>query len=442
MLDQLGERMPRLNDDDGFAKDVEVMKAMFESKSDESILNMKETDQGKRGVLLLNLYQDLCILLTFTDAKRVADVGLRMTQISMSNGLCCMSPVALAQFASVLVNVGDAALGYRVNRIALRLLNRIDAKRYTSVVAYLVGTWVSWVSEPLQSISESHLIGFNQGQRFGDLTSTTLNYLLYLQVTYLSGQNLSVVREKSRAFALELLERKQQFLLNGTWPLHLQTLAFTEGLDFEEEESAFNELPRWDNILISDAGRNSDLLLVYSSHQYMRSFLFKRFDNLPENGMLDLISEKNVPLRPILYYGVFFEALTTFHLMRQTNRDEYRRKGEAALAFMRKWSKCNKWNFENKYLLLEAEMMYSSRYHEQAAELYEQSMLSANEHKFVHEEAIACEAAATFYCERGLRQKAYSFFVRSVDCYEKWGASAIAKRVKADMRSQFSTGLM
>ncbi|KAL7551905.1 hypothetical protein ACHAWF_015134 [Thalassiosira exigua] len=159
------------------------------------------------------------------------------------------------------------------------------------------------------SISESHLVGFNQGQRGGDVLSANLNYWLYLLVTYLSGQNLSIVREKIRTFALELLQRKQQFMIYGMRILYLQTLALMEGLDFEEEEGALKALPSWDTIVKSSAGKNSDFLLP-----------------------------------------------------------------------------------------------------------------------------IACEAAATFYYERGLHQKAYPFFMRSVHCYKKWGAMAIASRVEQDIQ--------
>ncbi|KAL7534218.1 hypothetical protein ACHAWF_004756 [Thalassiosira exigua] len=441
VLSLLGERVPRPSDDIGLLAELEGIKFRLRGMSDESILNLPQANQTRKDALLLNLYNDLTFLFQSTNTKQLVDVGLRMVQVTLSNGLSCMSPLAFTHFSNTLVMGGETTLGHRVSRLALKLLDRVDAKRYTSAVISLLGVGVSWVAEPLQSMAESHLIGYHHGQRGGDVMSTTLNYLLYLQVTYLSGQNLSIVRDKSRAFALELLQRKQQFLIYSTRILYLQTIAFMEGLDFEvEDEGALRALPTWDNIKeIRAAGTKSvkqfHFSLMFASHQYTRYFLFKQFDKLPEEGVLDRISEKTTPLRPTLFYGVFFEALIFFHLLRQTHRDEYRIKGEAAMMFMRKWSKFNEWNFENKYLLLEAEMMYSSGYHEQAAQLYEQSILSANKHKFVHDEAIACEAAATFYYERGVHQKAYPFFMRSVHCYKKWGAMAVASRVSKMSKS-------
>ncbi len=98
------------------------------------------------------MYYDLNFLFQFVDTKRIADTGLRMAQITLSNGLCCMSPLAFAEISLVLVTlkdtVGDVALGYRMGTLALRLLNKteINALRYTSATIALVGALVSWVA--------------------------------------------------------------------------------------------------------------------------------------------------------------------------------------------------------------------------------------------------------------------------------------------------------
>ena len=141
----MGERVPRRSDDDGLVKDMKDMEVMLGNRSDESILNMKETDPTRKDVFLLNIYHDLHFLFRCLDPTRIVDASLRMIQITLSNGLCCISPLAFAQF-SVLLVTEDAALGYRISSLALRLLDRIGAKRYASAVILLVGASVSWVA--------------------------------------------------------------------------------------------------------------------------------------------------------------------------------------------------------------------------------------------------------------------------------------------------------
>jgi len=264
MLEQLGERIPRPVDDITLAANIQEVKLLLQNMSDESILNMKETQTKKRDVLALNLYHDLNFLFQFIDPKRIADTSLRMAQITLSNGSCCMSPLAYAQFAIVLVTMGDTGLGYRLGTLALRLLDKINAQRYTSAVIALVGTLVSWVAEPLQSIADSHLLGYKYGQRNGDVVSSSLNYQFYLQVSYLSGQSLHTARIKSREFAQELLQRKQIFGFNGACSIYQQSVAFIEGMDFVEEGT--EKLISWES-LKSRAGPNCanlDFRLVVS----------------------------------------------------------------------------------------------------------------------------------------------------------------------------------
>ena len=106
---------------------------------------------------------------------------------------------------------------------------------------------------------------------------------------------------------------------------------------------------------------------------------------------------------------------------------------------MQQWSERFSWNFHNKALLLEAELVSISGAFEKAESLYISSIKSANDHKFVHEEAMASELAAQFFYERGLQSKSCTFFMHSLECYRKWGAFAVARRVENDMQSKFGT---
>ena len=90
-------------------------------------------------------------------------------------------------------------------------------------------------------------------------------------------------------------------------------------------------------------------------------------------------------------------------------------------------------------LLLDAERLFTIGDFNKAGSLYENAIQSSREHKFVHEEAIASELAGMFYHERDLLKKSESYLAHSVSCYEKWGAHAVARRVKAVMQGYFCT---
>ena len=83
-------------------------------------------------------------------------------------------------------------------------------------------------------------------------------------------------------------------------------------------------------------------------------------------------------------------------------------------------------HFQHRLALLQAQVAFSiERDHEKAAPLYEEAIRLAEEHAFVHEQALACELSA-FY-ERKAHvdfPKARQIFQVARKLYGAWGATA------------------
>ena len=119
-----------------------------------------------------------------------------------------------------------------------------------------------------------------------------------------------------------------------------------------------------------------------------------------------------------------------------TGEEKYRVRGENAYLMMKKWSRHSDWNFKNKLRLIEAERHNALHNYDKATLCYRASIMSAQEHKFVHEEAIANELAAFVFLKRRDYLQSYSYLMQATECYEKWGAHAPAKRVEDDIRNE------
>ena len=74
--------------------------------------------------------------------------------------------------------------------------------------------------------------------------------------------------------------------------------------------------------------------------------------------------------------------------------------------------------------------------------LYERSIRSAHLHKFIHEEAIASELAADFSYKQGHQSEAYALYMHSINCFNEWGALAVAKRVEDKVKSKFASHML
>jgi len=138
-------------------------------------------------------------------------------------------------------------------------------------------------------------------------------------------------------------------------------------------------------------------------------------------------------------YNIFYEALISLHFMRVTDEDGYLARGQIALQQMKEWSAHSDWNFQNKLLLIEAEWHYTRKDFNRAAVCYEASAEAAREHRFIHEEAFACELAGIFFIGTGDRPKAKLFYLRSMECFNNWGAFVVARRIERTILSTFGS---
>ena len=82
----------------------------------------------------------------------------------------------------------------------------------------------------------------------------------------------------------------------------------------------------------------------------------------------------------------------------------------------------SKWNFQQKYLLLEAEKAFTDGNVEVAAASYDKAIEAAKEHRFINEQALASECAALFYLNYDDVGQARKYLEQSRGLYKLWGA--------------------
>jgi len=129
--------------------------------------------------------------------------------------------------------------------------------------------------------------------------------------------------------------------------------------------------------------------------------------------------------------SVFIDGLIGFFFARKHLEDEakWTNLGLDAIQTLRKWVKSSDWNFSSKLYLLEAEFYFLREDDERALVCYHASIKAAHDHRFVHEEGLAEEKAATYFLYKSRHDDAMRHFMNAKKCYEVWGAHALAQRV-------------
>lgn len=108
---------------------------------------------------------------------------------------------------------------------------------------------------------------------------------------------------------------------------------------------------------------------------------------------------------------------------------------------MREKGERSSWNYNNKILLLEAEIYSATRKNKKKAKkLFDASIKAAKSSKFVHEEGLACEFAA-YHCLKhdDNNEDASKLLKQALDCYTKWGSQVKMNSVKRQLEKISAT---
>lgn len=321
------------------------------------------------------------------------------------------------------------------------MVEQKGSQQLKSSVLCIVYDRILFTSEPFQLIAGAHLLGLKSGQQSGDYLYALTNQVLAIKTHYAVGNNLCNVQADIMDFLSVLQGHGLKIFANFPTFLLSQIMVLKNGLHMSVLSHVDN-LPSEGQIL-SCARSGSNVLLYGKIHFLSRAFLFRQLDDASHNiDISGKLAKGWHQLNLFHLMGFFFEGLASFLLARQSSSKksaECIKRGQSVLTKMRCWSGHSQWNWENKVLLLEAESMYTNKEFNKAGPLYDRAIRSAREHNFIHEEAIASELAGTFYFMGGFRHKSLSFLLHSIDCYEKWGAHAVAKRVQTDIRDYFGS---
>ena len=270
-----------------------------------------------------------------------------------------------------------------------------------------------------------------------------MNEYFSIGTSYIAGNKLSSIREKCRGYVLEMVSSQRGFSIAQPSLLHMHAIALAEGLDVLASEQIDGVSGLKDILGISMKRKDTAALAFHKTHSLTRAFLFRQLNETSnEVNMSDAVFAKKIPIRPIVLTTVFIEALIFFQFARHSkDAAKWIAKGDFLLEKIQSWDAQGRWNFRNKRLLLEAEKMYLTGQFDQAQSLYIESIQSAKEHRFIHEQAIASELAGMFYYERGFQSKARLLLKHSVRCFKQWGAMAVARRIEANIQQLFAQDL-
>lgn len=416
--------------------DIMAMNSVMNGLADETLLSLSTMKQ-KKTKFLVKMYCEFYQVMVFLDPSLLQAIALRNMQLTVQEGLCSRSPLVFAHYAQSLSFTGyntDESIRFaRLSKILQERMGSSECGTLFSVFYYIMG-----LARPLQAITEEFKLSKKTGEQSGDRYAAIGSFCLLIVMEYTTGEPLRDVRRKSIDCVVQMKDQNMMAFYGLQALLHSQLAVLVDGPQMAEAESV-DDIICGEKKTLATAGNNFEMIATHETNLMVRAFLFRRFDILSSIRFFDTISDPTIRNDPFRYMSLFFAGLASFHLARVTGAAEkkWTAIGDTILEKMEYWNKYISWNFQNKLLLLKAEKMHCLGEAESAALLYKQSIKSAQDHKFIHEEGISHELCGHFHLDRGHRSEALRSFNSSVECYMNWGALAVARRLDDFVRSTF-----
>ncbi|KAL3804648.1 hypothetical protein HJC23_008463 [Cyclotella cryptica] len=315
-------------------------------------------------------------------------VSARMVKLSLDHGICVQSSLGFASTALAFVLVlRDISEGYRLGKFALCI-------------------------------------------KSGNFSAAGASSVLYTYRAFFSGYNLPALHKDVVGFSRLMYSRKRTTMTLSLQPI-LQAVMSLRGIPSQSGKE-WSEGGGYDAVLdhLAVFVTMNEMALCESFFAVImaNSFIFHRGENTEKivEQYLDFFERHDAthPAHYVSIYRCFYGGLIAFHYYRKTKDSYWLDRATYTVKRLEAWNNECQWNFQNKLLLLQAEHSFSiGSTVSKTQQLYNTAISLSNKHRFVHEEAIACELFNAFREMNGSVDSNGSLD-RAYQCYQSWGANA------------------
>jgi PAS domain S-box-containing protein len=382
---------------------------------------------------VLDVFNEVVMSAMFTDENLLALVLCRMVRLSRKHGnsdASCFAYVSLGMLAGP--HFGNYEAGYQFGNLAYDLVEKHGLHRSQARVYLRFGNCIIPWRRHVRTGRELVRRAFDAANRMGDVTFSTYSYHYLITNLLATGDPLVEVQREAET-GLEFASKVSFGIVMDVLTTQLALVRTLRGLtpkfgSFSDGD--FDEL-RFERHLSS----NSTLALPECRY-WIRKLQARFFAADYSSAIQALLNAKPLlwtshsflEVAEYHFYGALVRA-GAFDFATQSSRQEH---FEALAGHHRQlaiWAENCPENFENRAVLVGAEIARIEGRDLDAMRLYEQAIRSAREHGFVHNEGVAFEVAARFYSARGSETSANAHLRNARHCYLRWGADGKVRQL-------------
>jgi PAS domain S-box-containing protein len=431
---RLGEEWSPHPTDEEVKREYDQVISLVESQKIEQLVDLPLITNP--DVLdVLDVFAEVVMVASFTDANLYALVLCRMVGLSLEHGnsdASCFAYVSLGTVAGS--RFGNYKVGFQLGKLGYDLVEKHGLHRYQARVYLRFGLcimpWTRHVNTGRALIRRA----FDAANRIGDLTFAAYSYNFLNTNLLAAGDPLAYVQREAES-GLEFAQKARFLRVTDQITAQLALVRTLRGLT--TTFGSFNE-DHFDELQFESHLSSNPTLLVPQCWYWIRK-LQARFSAGDYSSAIEASLNAERLLTSCNYYFEaaehhFYSALAragAFDSASQGSRQAHFKALADHHKQLKIWAGHCPENFENRAALVGAEIARIEGRDLDAIHLYEQAIRSAGDYGFVHNEALACETAAGFYAGRDLEISAKLFLKRARDGYLRWGADGKVRQLEA-----------
>lgn len=357
----------------------------------------------------------------------MALVAVNMVDLSVKFGNCDVSPVGYVCYGFVLcTDAGDIDNGYRFGRLAVDLLDNIDATRCKAKTIYLFNGMVRHSRDHLKESIAGAVEAYQIGIQTGDFEYAARSLTLRPRYLYLLGEELGAVDRimDVNSRIIEQVKQQTSLVYIQVFQESVANLMGRTGNTGRLAGGHFNE----DIILPALIARNNRLGIFLTA--YNRMFLYYLFQEYPAAVENARLARPNLgSSRGLFHFYEFFgyDSLASLAVAGEVPEAERlqimtRVKDNQDQLWL--WAGAAPVNHLHRWHLVEAEKARVEERREEASYHFEKAIELAGKSGFIYEEALAWELAARMHQLCGRENMSRMYLLASMLLYRKWGAEA------------------
>ncbi|MEH2078247.1 MAG: AAA family ATPase [Nostoc sp.] len=426
VLGQLGVQLPTEPDEAQIGEAIQAVASQLQGRRIEELLDLPVMSDPTAiaamqllGVLFAPVLVGMPGLLPLLSAT--------MVKLSLQFGNAPASTAGYGLHGMVLCAfLGEVETGYEFGRLALSLVERLNAQSMKSLTLNLFGSFIQHHQQAVLATLLTLKDGYTTGIETGDFLYAGYNVTGYAYNALFAGVEVDALSSELAAYNAVLAQIKQD-------SAHIYSDMVRQTVEHLRETVSQPDCLTGtiydETLMLPKHQQDNDLTSIAIVYIY-KLLLAYYFGNY--QAALDYITPVKSHLMgvsgmvfiPNFHFYAALTHLALFPTQPEPEQGELLTQAVTHQTILHQWAQNAPMNHLHKWYLVEAERHRVLGEKASASECYDQAITLAKTHQFINEEALANELAAKFYLEWDKQRIAQEYITNAYYAYARWGAKA------------------